>query len=368
MPICGLNGRNGGLSRLALVMLLVFMLSSCGSAAPMTSLEGTLETGSFAASTDPSEADSSAEPEPSEISGQESSEPSEQSVPESSEDEPSEEESLPESSAESSETVSEPILSSEPSEEEASEVSESSEPEPSSPSEEPLDTSSADTPVSSAESAEEKEIRTVPLWSPESGYVGEGGSVDDSYFSDALFIGNSRMQGFVLYSGLKNVHAYADVGLMVDTVFTKECISLGGNKVTVADALTATAAGYSKFYLMFGLNELGWSSTSTFVKKYSALIDCILAANPDAKIYVQSIIPMTAEKSAQSDWLCNENVNAFNKLIWQMAADKGVYYLHVAGGLAGADGALPEDSSSDGVHLNKTACSKWLQYLKNHTA
>ena len=124
----------------------------------------------------------------------------------------------------------------------------------------------------------------------------------------------------------------------------------------------------AEYALFAGMVTGRLSTPSTFVKKYSALIDCILAANPDAKIYVQSIIPMTAEKSAQSNWLCNENVNVFNKLIWQMASDKGVYYLHVASGLAGADGALPEDSSSDGVHLNKTACGKWLQYLKNHTA
>ncbi len=357
-------------------MLLIFMLSGCNSAAPMTSPGETSETESFAASvvlsepepeselesepesSAPSEPESSSEPSAPESAEPESSEPSE---PESEQPpESMEESSVPESEpAESSAVSSEP-----PAESAGSEESASSSPEPSALPEESSD-AVADAPVSSAE---EKQPKAVPLWSPESGYVGESGSVDDSYFSDALFIGNSRMQGFVLYSGLKNVHAYADVGLMVDTVFTKECISLNGSKVTVADALTATAAGYSKFYLMFGLNELGWSSTSTFVKKYGEIIDCIRAANPDAKIYVQSIIPMTAEKSAQSNWLCNENVNAFNKLIWQMASDKGVYYLHVASGLAGADGALPEDSSSDGVHLNKTACGKWLQYLKNHTA
>ena len=31
------------------------------------------------------------------------------------------------------------------------------------------------------------------------------------------------------------------------------------------------------------------------------------------------------------------------------------------------NGALPADASTDGVHLNKAYCQKWLAYLKNHT-
>ena len=30
-------------------------------------------------------------------------------------------------------------------------------------------------------------------------------------------------------------------------------------------------------------------------------------------------------------------------------------------------GALPEEASTDGVHLNKEYCLKWLDYLKSHT-
>ena len=97
-------------------------------------------------------------------------------------------------------------------------------------------------------------------------------------------------------------------------------------------------------------------------------IDLIQQANPNAVIYLESLIPLTAEKSAKSDWLNNDHVNSFNKMIWQLAADKGVYYLNTAAGLAGEDGTLPGDASTDGVHLNKEACGKWLEYLKTHTA
>ena len=45
--------------------------------------------------------------------------------------------------------------------------------------------------------------------------------VEDDTFSDAVFIGNSRTQGFFLYSGLTDLYVYADKGFSVNAFFTK---------------------------------------------------------------------------------------------------------------------------------------------------
>ena len=231
----------------------------------------------------------------------------------------------------------------------------------------PVEESKPETESKPAEVSEPAKSGFV-LWSPDSGFVPENGRVDDSYFSDALFVGDSRMQGFVLYSGLSNVKSYTNVGLAVDTAYSKKFVQLDGKELTLAEALQQTAPNFGKIYLLFGMNELGWGTWSVFVSKYGGLIDLIQQANPNAVIYLESLIPLTAEKSAKSDWLNNDHVNSFNKMIWQLAADKGVYYLNTAAGLAGEDGTLPSDASTDGVHLNKEACGKWLEYLKTHTA
>ena len=231
----------------------------------------------------------------------------------------------------------------------------------------PVEESKPETESEPAEVSEPAKSGFV-LWSPDSGFVPENGRVDDSYFSDALFVGDSRMQGFVLYSGLSNVKSYTSVGLAVDTAYSKKFVQLDGKELTLAEALQQTAPNFGKIYLLFGMNELGWGTWSVFVSKYGGLIDLIQQANPNAVIYLESLIPLTAEKSAKSDWLNNDHVNSFNKMIWQLAADKGVYYLNTAAGLAGEDGTLPGDASTDGVHLNKEACGKWLEYLKTHTA
>ncbi len=234
-------------------------------------------------------------------------------------------------------------------------------------SEESSDGGSEESDSEADTSAVEAAADMFTLWSPETDKVPEGEEVADDYFSDALFIGNSRMEGFVLYSGLK-LHAMTGVGLTVASAYTEPLFGGGEEKKTLIDALK-DAGGYSKFYLLFGLNELGWSSYRTFTDDYGGIIDAILAANPDAVVYLESILPLTAEKSSESEWLNNENVNRFNQMIWQLAKEKGasVAYLDTAHAVAGEDGCLPKEASFDGVHLNKESCLALLSYLKTHT-
>ncbi len=195
----------------------------------------------------------------------------------------------------------------------------------------------------------------------------EGAEVTDDYFSDAVFIGDSRTQGFILYSGLSNTTAYADKGLSVESVFTKEVISTGNAKVSVMDAL-AQKPDFKKVYLMLGVNELGWAYSNIFQEKYQQVVQRIKEINPDAEIYAQSILPVSQAKSDGDKIYNNPKIQEYNQLIQEVAAEEEVYYLNVAEAVADESGVLPEEASTDGVHLNKEYCQKWLAYLKNHTA
>ena len=46
---------------------------------------------------------------------------------------------------------------------------------------------------------------------------------------------------------------------------------------------------------------------------------------------------------------------------------KKVKYLDVQTVLVNSEGYLPEEASSDGIHLGKSYCEKWLEYLKNNS-
>ena len=193
-------------------------------------------------------------------------------------------------------------------------------------------------------------------------------AVDESYFDDALFIGDSRTQGFILYSGLANTTAYAGKGLAVNKISTDAVVTENGQDYTVSQALENHSGEFKKVYLMFGVNELGWSYPEKFKESYQQVVEEVKTTQPDATIYVQSILPVSKEKSNSSDVYNMERVNLFNGLLQEMAEEEGVIYLDVASSVTDSEGYLPEDASTDGVHLNKAYCQIWLQYLEEHTA
>lgn len=267
----------------------------------------------------------------------------------------SEPSSLPESEASHEPAASsEPAVSSEP---ESSEESERSY----------IEISAAVPPGSEESSGENGEASSDTVWAAYdyTAPVPESDPVDDSYFDKVVFVGDSRTQGFVLYSGLTNLTAYADRGLTVESAATKEIVPGENGKHTVLDALKLNE-DCQAVYMMFGINELGWTYSNVFVEKYAALVDAVRENHPSVEIYLQSILPVSAEKSASDKYINNSRIQEYNDLIRQLAADKQVYYLDLYSVFADESGALPGDAASDGVHLKKAYCEKWLDYLRNH--
>ena len=187
-----------------------------------------------------------------------------------------------------------------------------------------------------------------------------------SFDSSAAFIGDSRTQGFIMYNGLKSVQDYSYIGLMVDTAVTKKIVKTSnGQKITLLEDMANR--NIKSVYIMLGVNELGWVYPQVFKKKYEDLIDEIRKVKPNCKIYVQSIIPMTKTKSDNDKIFNNSNVAKFNKLVQEVAKEKNVTYLDVKSALVDENGNLPEEASTDGIHVDKEYCEKWLNYLKNNS-
>jgi len=197
--------------------------------------------------------------------------------------------------------------------------------------------------------------KPVPLSNP----------VDTTYFDDAVFIGDSRTEGLFLNTSLSNTTFFAHMGLMVDTVFTSPLFNVDGEKVPVIDALKAT--DFSKVYIMLGINETGWAYSSIFVQKYGDIVDAIREINPNALIYIQAIMPVSQEVSSTHSYVKNPKINEYNQLLQKLAEEKQVYYIDTANAVAGEDGSLPDDAAPDGIHLARSYCQRWLDYLMTHT-
>jgi lysophospholipase L1-like esterase len=193
--------------------------------------------------------------------------------------------------------------------------------------------------------------------------ITEQENVQDN-FSDAVFIGDSRTEGLQINTGLTTARFLAAKGLKVDTALTENVIKLkNGSKGTIIDGLKEGT--YKRVYIMFGMNELGWPYLDVFTQRYEKLITEVKKIQPNATIYVQSILPVTKEKSDKDAIYNNKNVIKFNKAIKEMADKNGYTYLDVSSSITDGNSCLPSDSSSDGIHLNKEYSQKWLNYLKS---
>ena len=217
----------------------------------------------------------------------------------------------------------------------------------------PLPEEAAEPPAAEGSLPEEKEA-AEPKAAGEA--QPESDPVEDSYFEDVVFLGDSRTEGFYLYSGLKTGKYLYAVGATVDS---------GHGKIPLLDALAELEAG--KIYLMLGINELGWSRAENYRDQYAKLIDRVRADHPDAVIVLQSILPVSAKQDAKGSYVNNEKILAYNEIIAALAAEKDCVFLDSAQAVAGEDGRLPQEWTFDGVHLNPAGCRALLDYYRTHS-
>ena len=214
--------------------------------------------------------------------------------------------------------------------------------------------------VSAEEPEPEPVVIAEPVWE---GPVPESAPVEDTYFDDAVFLGDSRTDGLRLYGGLTHGTFLCSTGATVESVFTKAVETPAGT-MPLLDALAGMECG--KIYVMLGINELGWNGTETFRNQSTELILRLQTDHPDAEIVIQSILPVSAQKDAEGRYVNNGRINEYNQVWLELAEEFDVAYMNVAESVAGEDGLLPSDLCYDGVHLNKAGSRQWLDYLRTH--
>lgn len=191
-------------------------------------------------------------------------------------------------------------------------------------------------------------------------------TVDDSYFDDALFIGDSRTEGLALYGSLTNADYFSSVGLSIYKVTEKAAGNPNlGESITLSQKLSQKQ--YGKVYIMLGLNELGTGTTDSWAQTYSQVISQIRQAQPDAIIYLQSILVVSSAKDDPSGSINNATINARNQALEALAnpQDK-IFYLNVNEAVMDSSGCLDASLTSDGIHLLGNSLSLWEDYLKQH--
>ncbi len=206
-------------------------------------------------------------------------------------------------------------------------------------------------------------------------------AVPDTYFDDALFIGDSRTVGLSEYCEELKGHAtfYAKVSLTIYGFNKKEFVvvpirteegvevpedQLPKEKVTIEEALTRKQ--FAKIYIMLGLNELGSGTAESFTNSYGEVVNRIRELQPDAIIIIQGIMHVTHSKSSNDRVFKNSTINDRNAMLQTLADGEHVFYVDMNEATDDENGALGHDLSFDNVHLKAKSYSLWYDYLKNH--
>lgn len=187
-------------------------------------------------------------------------------------------------------------------------------------------------------------------------------SKDDSFFEHSAILGNSLVEGLRLFSNLKSIHYFSATSVSVISATQTRNVRLrDGSTGTLIQSLCQDQ--YDKIYIELGINEIG-GSVNTFIRNYGGMIDSIRAAEPDADIYILSILPVTRNKSASSTVFNMTRINTYNQALYQLAGEKQCYYMDVCSAFQDSDGYLPYAWSSDGVHLYARYYSVWENCMR----
>ncbi len=188
-------------------------------------------------------------------------------------------------------------------------------------------------------------------------------SVDDSYFSDAVFIGDSRMEGFRNASGITQGDFLTSVGMTLTSLST-ETVSTSEGQITVYQGLSGKQ--YGKIYLMLGANDLGFYPMSDFLSVATGALETIHELQPNAVIYICNVI-YVEESKVTTEYVNNANVQTVNGYLLEACQDLSYcYYINLNEIFSDGYHQLISGASADGVHLNPEYLEQMLEYLKSH--
>lgn len=232
------------------------------------------------------------------------------------------------------------------------------------------------TPMPTEEPAAPEETR-LPY-----GLVPERERAEDSWFDDALFIGNSvakNLENYVLKQRLGEVpdcmgkavfftagqygwkNAALDIGYRP---------SLNGHYYTPFEAVGETQA-QKVYFSMFQVDYVYQEMDEQTLLDYALqVIAPIREAYPSADIYLCSLSPRAAlfEGFVKN----NAAIRSFNEILLRFCEENELYYLDCYTPLADENGCLAQpyvlETNEGGVHLTAEGCRVWMEYLYTHTA
>ena len=189
---------------------------------------------------------------------------------------------------------------------------------------------------------------------------------NDSYFNDAVFLGDSRTLGISDYAGLEGADFFCDNGMTIYKLLEDKGVTWQrtGEKVDLKKVMQENH--YGKIYIMLGMNELGYGDTTMYLKQYLKVIRQLREWQPEAVIYVMGNLHVSREKNDMESEFNNININDKNVASARLADGRNVFYLDCNPIFTDEEGYLKAELTFDGVHLYAQHYDKWREFLMEH--
>lgn len=204
--------------------------------------------------------------------------------------------------------------------------------------------------------------------------------VDDSYFDDAVFMGDSVMQGFrydVEYKRKINGASFGEAKFLTAASYALYHAVSGRENVAHPPyrgkeqpvAISIRDMGAKKVYIMLGMNDIFVMGVIKSLENYATLLEDIRAECPDVEIYILSVIPCTRNAVNKNSKMDKDAIAFFNLRLPDFCAKHNCYYIDVSSGYLDEDGYLKSEYSSDDyVHIQSGCYDFWAEALRTHTA
>ncbi|WP_294750967.1 GDSL-type esterase/lipase family protein [uncultured Ruminococcus sp.] len=118
-----------------------------------------------------------------------------------------------------------------------------------------------------------------------------------------------------------------------------------------------------KIFIEGGVNSLGSCSVDNLAEEYEIMVSEIAEDNPDAELFIQSVLPISNKK--QKRGLTNENIVRFNSKLQDIAKRHGITYIDTHSAYV-LSGEMNPEYTVDGVHLNDDSKDLWMKALNEY--
>lgn len=211
--------------------------------------------------------------------------------------------------------------------------------------------------------------------------VPECARVSDSYFDDALFVGDSvtlKLQKYVLYARQHSdpnllgqarflaAQSFSARNALMQISDTSIHPVIGGVKMTLEDAIAQLAP--KKLYLMLGMNDVGVSGADGALANMGNLLARIKQKNPDLQIFVESATPRLAGSHPTTRQLFGFDLLLYEAIL--TLNDPSIHFIDVAYAMRDEQGLLIREYCDDpngmAIHFTNEGCRHWIDFLYTH--